>query len=203
MKRYKKKISSEQLMFFKISMILFILFLVMTLMVHAQDAENENNGGDIQLDIEETLSDDIEYLKDQKLKSLKEREAKIAAREIQLDEKEKQLKKLKEEIDKETERLVEIQKKLDKMITQISGESEERISNLVKIYENMKADNAAKVLVELYKRDRETVIMVVKGMQPRKSGKILDSMTTLDEKAAANISYELSKKVEIDLTKFK
>jgi flagellar motility protein MotE (MotC chaperone) len=148
-------------------------------------------------DEQDQLSDDLKYLEDKKLKALKEREAVVEKKELEITEKEKQLKKLMSEIDAKTKALVELQKKLDVYIQQISTESQERISKVVKIYENMKEDGAANVLVELYQKDSQTVIEVLKKMQPRKSGKILDAIAKIDKKVAADLSYEMSKKPKL------
>jgi flagellar motility protein MotE (MotC chaperone) len=145
----------------------------------------------------EILSADMKYLEEKKLKALKEKEAALEKRTLSLDEKEKQLKELQNDLEKQRKEIITIQEDIKKMMDAISVENLKKIGQLAKIFESMKAENAAIVLVELYKNDQETAIQVLKILQPRKSGKIMDAVARSDKEIAAKISSEISKKQTI------
>ena len=183
----------------KIIYIFFSCIILLTLiLIHISRGADEVSGKDLGIETMgitgERLSEDMKYLEDQKARALKEKEAILEKKELKLLEKEKQLKKLKEEIKAESKKLTKIQDSISKMMEAISADSAERVGKLAKIYESMKGNNAARIIVELYQKDKEIAIEVIKKMSPRKSGKILDAMTGIDKQTTANISYELSKK---------
>jgi flagellar motility protein MotE (MotC chaperone) len=174
---------------------IFILTLFLHHISRGADEESSKTSAIDSLGITgENLLEDMKYLEDERMKALKEKEAILEKKEMELTEKEKQLKKLKEEIKVETKKLANIQASVNKMMATLSEDSAKRVAKLAKIYESMKGDNAARIIVELYQKDKEIAIEVIKKMSPRKSGKILDAMTGIDKKTTANISYEISKK---------
>jgi flagellar motility protein MotE (MotC chaperone) len=173
--------------------ILLLLFIPITRCEDEKktDDDNASSTGDV---TDNSLSADKDYLDKQKEKTLKDKEAQLESKELELLEKEKLLDKLKMDIEAENKKMSQIQQNINKMMEKITAEDSKRVGMLAKIYESMKSDNAASVLVELYKKDKETTVLIIKKLQPRKSGKIMDAMTTIDKEIAANISYEISKK---------
>lgn len=64
---------------------------------------------------------------------------------------------------------------------------------LQKAYENMEPATAATALQRLAARDRDAVVQLLLGWQPRVSGAILDALTQSDPELAADLSYEIWK----------
>jgi len=173
------------------SIILFTFLIMQNANTEDEKKESSSSPGSV---TESSLSDDSNYLENQKEKAIKKKEAKLESKELELLEKEKFLNKLKSEIEAESKNLIQIQNNITKMMDKISTENAQKVDTLAKIFEGMKADNAASVIVELYKKDIDITIEVIKKLQPRKSGKIMDAMTKIDKVVAADISYRISKK---------
>lgn len=93
-------------------------------------------------------------------KEMAMREALLKAAEQELDQKFKELSTLKEEI--------------SHLLKQQSAEEEKRITSLVKIYEGMKAKDAARIFDTL---DMDVLIQVLGRMSERKSAPIIASMS--------------------------
>jgi hypothetical protein len=62
---------------------------------------------------------------------------------------------------------------------------------LLRTYENMEPESAAKALAALAERDLEVVVELLMGFKPRSSGAILDALTQKNAALAADLSYEI------------
>lgn len=62
---------------------------------------------------------------------------------------------------------------------------------LMRAYENMEPESAAKALAALAERDPEVVVELLMGFKPRTSGAILDALTQRNASLAADLSYEI------------
>jgi hypothetical protein len=67
---------------------------------------------------------------------------------------------------------------------------------LLRAYENMEPESAAKALAELATRDRRAVVELVLGSKPRTSGAILDALTQTHPGLAADLSYEIWRRAQ-------
>jgi hypothetical protein len=79
------------------------------------------------------------------------------------------------QVDEKIAQLKEIQSKLDAMLAQRDDAQKAQLIALVKMYENMKPADAAKIFEEL---DRRILADVAGGMKPAKVGAILAAMNT-------------------------
>lgn len=104
----------------------------------------------------------------------------LAARRDQLDKREKEiatreavLKATEAEMDQKGKELTELRKQLQDLLRQQSDEERARMKSLVKIYEGMKADDAARIFNTL---DLTILLEVLTQMSERKSAPILAKM---------------------------
>ena len=67
---------------------------------------------------------------------------------------------------------------------------------LVKAFAGMEPENAARALVELYNRDRDTAIDLMLALPARRSGAILDALAQTKPGLAADISADMSHRDE-------
>jgi hypothetical protein len=67
-------------------------------------------------------------------------------------------------------------------------------TRLLRAYENMEPESAAKAIGELAARDREAVVELVMGWKPRTCGAILDALTQTNPALAADLSYTIWKR---------
>jgi flagellar motility protein MotE (MotC chaperone) len=70
----------------------------------------------------------------------------------------------------------------------------EAFTRLLRAYENMEPESAAKALAGLAVRDKEAVVQLLLGWKPRTSGAILDALTQINASLAADLSYEVWKR---------
>ncbi len=108
----------------------------------------------------------------QREQDLELREQVLGAAEARLNERFQELKALEAKINSETQRQEE--------------QAAEEIMDLVKIYESMKAKNAARIFNRL---DLEIMLKVVKQMQPRKMADVLSEM---DPEVAEQLTMALA-----------
>ena len=69
----------------------------------------------------------------------------------------------------------------------------EAFTRILRAYENMEPESAAKALVELAARNQDAVVELLLGWQPRTSGAILDALIQTDPALAAELSYTVWK----------
>lgn len=90
-------------------------------------------------------------------------------------------------IDKKVEKLKELQATIEKLITVYDDQQNTKMQSLVKIYENMKPKDAARIFEEL---DMDTLLMVAERMKERKLAPI---MAKMGPDKAREITVELSR----------
>ncbi len=106
--------------------------------------------------------------------SLSNRRLQLEERNRDLDLREKILVAAEKRLDTKIERLKEIQSQIDTIVTKREEEEEQQILGLVKIYETMKAKDAAKIFEQL---DRDVLLSVVERMKPAKMASVMAQMS--------------------------
>ena len=76
-------------------------------------------------------------------------------------------------------------------VAEAQAQADAAFDRLQRTYAAMEPDNAAQALKALSARDKDAVVQLILSWQPRTSGAILDSLTLLDPKLAADLSYEI------------
>lgn len=102
-------------------------------------------------------------------------QTKLNEAKLEIDTKQKELE------DRETE-LLEREKEIDQLEEQLSRKVED-IKNVSKLYEQMDAERAAEILMEIENMD--TIIAILKNIKKENTAEILENM---DPKTAANIT---------------
>ncbi|UCF68777.1 MAG: hypothetical protein JSV80_05675 [Acidobacteriota bacterium] len=118
---------------------------------------------------------------------LEQKAAAMAERERQLAVVRAELETEREQIEALRAQAVEERKKLAEM-------GSPSFDRLLKAYEGMEAENAARALAELYERDRLVVVDLLLGLKPRQSAATLDALAAANPKIAAELSYEIWKR---------
>jgi len=119
------------------------------------------------------------------LQKLAERREEIEARAKELDVRENLLKAAETRIDKKVESLQTLQKTIEDSLVQYEKEQEEKLVNLIKIYENMKPKDAGRIFEEL---EMNVLLEVAEKMNTRRLAPILAKM---DPKKARDVTEEL------------
>lgn len=126
------------------------------------------------------------------LKELATRREQIEKQSKELKIREKVLKATEEKVEKKIIELKAVQEKLDIALQAYNDKDHAKIMSLVKIYENMKPKDAAKIFDEL---DMSVLIKVISNMKELKAAPILASM---NPSKARDLSIELSTTRNID-----
>ncbi len=121
------------------------------------------------------------------LQQLAERRENLDAREQELDIQSGLLKAAETRIDKKVKELKTLQAAIAKLIKTYDDQQNAKLQSLVKIYENMKPKDAARIFGEL---DMDTLLMVAERMKERKLAPI---MAKMDPTKATEITVELSR----------
>lgn len=108
------------------------------------------------------------------LNSLGDRRKTLNKREQDLELREQVLKATEAKLEKRMQELKALEMKLDQRRKAEEKQAAEEIMDLVKIYESMKAKNAARIFDRL---DLDIMLKVVKQMQPRKMADVLSEMS--------------------------
>ena len=106
-------------------------------------------------------------------KDLVERRAALEKRESDLATREAVLEAAERELDQKIREMTAVRNEIESMMEQQSAEETQRVSTLVKIYEGMKAKDAARIFNTL---DMDVLISVMSQMSERKSAPILAEM---------------------------
>ncbi len=122
------------------------------------------------------------------LQSLSKRRDELDRRENELSQKQALLDAAEEEIDRKVNELAAMRKKLEELLGQQQTAQDEQIKSLVKIYENMKPKDAAKIFDTL---DVEVLMSVIGKMNERKTSPILASM---DPERAKLVTIKLAER---------
>ncbi len=118
---------------------------------------------------------DISYssIKMELFNDLSERRKKLEQKEQEIIKREALLKAAEKELDRKYHELNSIKNEINILLKQQTDEEEKRIKSLVKIYEGMKAKDAARIFNTL---DMDILVRVMAGMSERKLSPILASM---------------------------
>lgn len=113
-------------------------------------------------------------VKDALYKDLADRRQAIEKRETELSQREALLKAGERELDQKLRELTAIRNEIEGLLAKQSEEEKTRVDSLVKIYEGMKAVDAARIFNTL---DTDVLIQVMSKMSERKSAPILAAMS--------------------------
>jgi len=121
------------------------------------------------------------------LQQLAERRENLDSRERELDIQGALLQAAETRIGKKVKELKTLQAAIAKLIKTYDDQQNAKLQSVVKIYENMKAKDAARIFEEL---DMDTLLMVAERMKERKLAPI---MAKMDPTKATEITVELSR----------
>ncbi len=108
------------------------------------------------------------------LQSLNARRKKIERREREFELREKTLAAAEHALVEKIDELKQLKTRVEGLLNQHDEEQEERLRSLVKIYENMKPKNAARILASL---DSDILLDVIERMREAKTAPILALLT--------------------------
>ena len=121
------------------------------------------------------------------LQQLAERRENLDSREREMDIQGALLQAAETRIGKKVKELKTLQAAIAKLIKTYDDQQNAKLQSVVKIYENMKATDAARIFEEL---DMDTLLMVAERMKERKLAPI---MAKMDPTKATEITVELSR----------
>jgi flagellar motility protein MotE (MotC chaperone) len=119
------------------------------------------------------------------LQKLAERREEIEAQARELDVRENLLKAAEGRIDKKVQSLKALQRTIEESMVKYDQQQEEKLQNLIKIYENMKPKDAGRIFEEL---EMDVLLEVAEKMNKRRLAPILAKM---DPKKARDVTEEL------------
>jgi flagellar motility protein MotE (MotC chaperone) len=125
------------------------------------------------------------------LENLGARRLELDARERDLSTKESLMAAAEKRLDGKIDELRAIQSRIEVLLTKKDGEDAERIASLVKVYENMKAKDAARIFEKL---EIKILLPVARDMKPQKVAAILAKMDAL---SAKQLTVELAETVNL------
>lgn len=128
------------------------------------------------------------------LQQLASRRAEIERRSSELDRREAVLKAAEERIDAKIQELKKLQGSVQQAIGQYDTQETKRIENLVKVYETMKPQEAARIFEQL---DMPTLIGLVDRMNTRKLAPVLAQMNPVRAKMVTDEMAKRRKPGEI------
>lgn len=129
------------------------------------------------------------------LQALAERRSELDERARRLDDREALLQAAERRIDEKVDGLKELRKSIEDLVRRQEEATETQYQSLVKIYENMRPKDAARIFDEL---DMAVLLPVVERMKERKTAPILADMNP--EKAKA-ITTELARRRDLSPAK--
>lgn len=132
------------------------------------------------------LDDEYADVKMEMFSDLSKRRKDLEGKERELVMREALLKAAQAELAQKTDELLNIKKDIESLLAQQTEQENERIASLVKIYEGMKAKDAAKIFNSL---DMDVLMQVMTKMSERKSAPILAAM---DEDKARSVTILLA-----------
>lgn len=125
------------------------------------------------------------------LQELAQRRAELKQRETQLDMRERLLQATEQKIDGKISKLKEIQAQLKVTADAQDAKQEVQLKSLVKVYENMKPGDAARILEKL---DLKILMQVVQRMSERKVAPVMAAMSP---ESAKLVTTELATRKEL------
>lgn len=157
---------------------------------YAQNVANETATGVDRFDPELTRG-----MKDVAL-ALNARERALERREKSITDREKDLRDAEAGLDERLAKLDALREELRILLDQVDEQQNERVSDLVKMMENMRAAQSAALMTELSGRDRDLAVEVLEEMKPMKSGKLLAAMNPIE---AAILAERMTEPTEVEL----
>lgn len=123
------------------------------------------------------------------LQQLADRREKLEARQREMEVREGMFNAAEARIDKKIKELKELRTTIEALVKTHDEQQKAKIASLVKIYENMKPQDAARIFEEM---EMDTLLQVVEKMQERRLAPIL-----------AKMNPTKAKEVSVELTRFK
>lgn len=121
------------------------------------------------------------------LQQLAERRDRVEKREQELEGRAALLKAAEARIDKKVDEMKTLQSTIEGLLASYDQEQEKKVASLVKIYENMKPKDAAKIFEEL---EMDVLLMVVERVNSRRLAPI---MAAMNPQKAREVTVELSR----------
>lgn len=129
------------------------------------------------------------------LQKLSERRDGLDSREKEIQRREALLKAAEDQIDRKVSEMRSLQNTIEGLLRQYNDQEDNKMRSLVKIYENMKPKEAAKIFEQL---DMPIMLEVVERMKEQKVAPILAEM---DPSKARAVTAELAQRRQIPLPK--
>lgn len=136
-------------------------------------AENAEGGPDVRWRDASDEEPEFQEVKKEVFEDLVERRETLDRREKELAAREALLKAAEQELDRKYQELALLRGRIETLLEKQSGEEQARVASLVKIYENMKPKEAARIFDTL---DLDVLVSVVSKMSERRLSPILAAM---------------------------
>lgn len=162
----------------------------------AKAPAKKEGAGDIDLpgtDWQDASETDLDYstVRKEIYQDLMQRRQALDAREKELAKRDALIKAAEGELDKKYQELTGIRSEIQDLLKKQSEEEQARINSLVKIYEGMKAKDAARIFNTL---DMDVLLEVVSKMSERKSAPIIAEM---DDERARSLTLFLAEQKKL------
>jgi flagellar motility protein MotE (MotC chaperone) len=125
------------------------------------------------------------------LQALSKRRDELAARERKLQQRAALLAAAEQRVDKKVEDLKALQSTIEGLVKQYDAQEKKKFEGLVKIYENMKPKDAARIFEQL---EMDVLLEVVGRMREQKAAKILAEM---NPEKAMEVTLELAQQAQL------
>ncbi len=129
------------------------------------------------------------------LQKLSERRGALDTRERDIERREAMLKAAEDQIERKISEMKSVQTTIEGLLRQYNDQEDNKMRSLVKIYENMKPKEAAKIFEQL---DMPILLEVVERMKEQRVAPILAEM---DPSKARTVTAELAQRRQIPLPK--
>ncbi|SMF68004.1 Flagellar motility protein MotE, a chaperone for MotC folding [Tistlia consotensis] len=145
-------------------------------------------GADLPSDPLDMSDQDIELLQ-----ALAKRRQQIDERAAEIDQRASLLSAAEKRIDEKIGHMEDLKKQIDGLLVKYDDQEEKQMKSLVKIYENMKPKDAARIFEKL---DMDVLLSVIERMKERKSAPVLAQM---NPDRAQEITLELATRRQLPL----
>ena len=125
------------------------------------------------------------------LQQLADRRETLDARQRELEVREGLLKAAESRIDKKIEELKTLETTINELVAEYDQQQVAKIKSLVKIYENMKPKDAARIFEEL---DMDTLLLVAERMKERSLAPVLAAMNPAK---ARDVTFDLARRRQL------
>lgn len=156
---------------------LFLFFMILSLNIHAEDKPRTYTEEEFKKALRAEMKKELENLDSKKLvkyfKGLIEKEDLMDKQKAELEQKEKKLSMSIKQFNERVKVLTGKQNKILGCLSDVKKGEEGRVSSMVEIINNMKADKAAEVLSV---QDPDITIKILRGLDPVKVSKLFNQM---------------------------